>query len=70
MPSDVRQPFELDLTSYGGPNLRIEPRLGYVACRLIDADTGCVLRAAALKTILRDLADSLPRTLSSRHETR
>lgn len=70
MPSDQRRPIDIDLSSYGGRRLRIEPRAGYIACRLIDADSGAVLRAAALKTLLRDLADSLPRTLSSRHEMR
>lgn len=61
---DARQPITLDLSSYGGPCLRIEPRLGYIAVRAIDA-SGAV-RACALKTLLHDLADSLPRTLGAR----
>lgn len=61
---DARQPITIDLSSYGGPCLRIEPRRGYIAVRAID-EAGSV-RACALKTLLHDLADSLPRTLGAR----
>jgi hypothetical protein len=63
--TDARQPIELDLRSYGGRRLRIEPRLGYIACRVID-DTGAVVACAALKTALHMIADGLPRTLGER----
>lgn len=66
--TDCRQPVTLDLTSYGGPRLRIEPRLGYVAVRLIDEDSGAV-ECAALKTALHRLADRLPRTMGARCST-
>jgi hypothetical protein len=58
---DTRQPITLDLRSYGGQLLRIEPRLGYLACRLTD-EAGNVRDCAALKTLLHRIADSLPRT--------
>lgn len=66
-PDDVREPVELDLRSYGGKRLRFEPRRGYIATRLIDADTGAVLKCAALKTLLHGIADALPRMLSPRN---
>ena len=58
---DMRQPFDLDLRTWGGPALHIEPRLGYIAARSRDLETGAV-DCAALKTLLHRLADSLPRT--------
>ena len=60
---DTRQPIILDLRSYGGELLQIEPRLGYISCRLIDAG-GTVRDCAALKTLLHRVADSLRRRLS------
>jgi len=63
---DARQPITLDLRSYGGQRLRIEPRLGYHACRAI-GDTGEVVACAAMKALLHQIADSLPRTLAPRH---
>ena len=63
---DQRQPIMLDLSSAGGPNLTLEPRLGYVAWRARDNDTGQVLRCAALKELLHWIADELPRMLSAR----
>lgn len=64
--TDCRDPLELDLSSYGGPRLRIEPRIGYIACRVIDLDTGAVA-CCALKTALHTIADKLPRTLGERN---
>jgi len=64
---DCRQPISLDLRSYGGPNLRIEPRLGYVAARAINEDTGEVVHCAAIKELLHRIADGLPRMLAPRH---
>jgi hypothetical protein len=63
---DARQPITLDLRSYGGQRLRIEPRLGYHACRAI-GDAGEVVACAAMKALLHQIADSLPRTLAPRH---
>ena len=63
---DGRAVIELDLTTYGGPRLRIEPRAGYISVRVIDADTGRPLYCCALKTALHRVADSLPRTTSPR----
>jgi hypothetical protein len=60
---DQRQPFDLDLRSWGGPVLHIEPRRGYIAARAID-ESGQVVACAALKTLLHRVADSLPRTAS------
>lgn len=65
--TDARMPLELDLTSYGGKRLRIEPRLGYIACRVIDDSSGEVVMCAALKTALHAIADGLPRMLGARN---
>lgn len=63
---DARDTLLLDLRSHGGRCLRIEPRLGYAACRVIDADTGELLECAALKSALHRIADGLPRRLGGR----
>lgn len=64
---DVREPLYLDLTSYGGSRLRIEPRIGYIAVRVIDETDGKVVLCAALKTALHRIADLLPRTVGYRN---
>lgn len=64
---DMRQPVELDLRSYGWRHVRIEPRFGYVACRVVDVDTGEVLHCAALKEALHWIADTAPRMLAARN---
>lgn len=66
--ADVRQPFELDLRTYGGRMLRVEPRLGYIACRAVDAETGEVVAYASPKELLHKIADSLPRMFSARRD--
>lgn len=66
MPSDNRQPFDLDLRSAGGDLWRIEPRIGYIAWRAIDSG-GEIRRCAALKTLLHALAGGLPRQLGRRN---
>ncbi len=63
---DTRQCIDIDLTSHGGPRLRIEPRVGYVSCRMVNLDTGSV-ECAALKTLLHTLADNLPRRMGMRN---
>ena len=65
-PLDVRQPFDLLLASAGGKDWRFEPVLGLIAWRQIDIATGRVEARAALKTLLRGVADGLPRMLSMR----
>lgn len=65
--ADCRDPVLLDLSSYGGPRLRIEPRLGYIACRVIDLDAGAVIACCALKTALHEIANKLPRTIGERN---
>jgi hypothetical protein len=64
---DTRQAFELDLRGAGGRLLRIEPRLGYVAWRAVDAESGEALHSAALKQLLHWVADNLPRWLALRN---
>ncbi len=63
---DCRDTFILDLTRWGGKRLRIEPRVGYIACRVYDDETGELKDCAALKTALHNIANGLPRTLSVR----
>lgn len=58
---DARQPITLDLRTWGGPHLHIEPRVGYIAARALNAETGSLVRCCALKTMLREIADALPR---------
>ena len=64
---DPRQAFDLDLTGAGWRKLRIEPRLGYVAWRAVDAESGVVLHTAALKELLHWVADRMPRWLALRN---
>lgn len=63
---DERSSIDLDLSSYGGRRLRIEPRIGYIAVRVIDEDTLEVIDCAAIKTALHRIADSLARTMGAR----
>lgn len=65
--TDCRQPFTMALDGAGYRDLRIEPRLGYVAWRAVDADTGEVLHCAALKELLRWIAGQVPRMLAARN---
>lgn len=67
MPTDCRDTLVLDLRSYGGKRLRIEPRVGYIACRVFNDETGELVECCALKTALHAIADSLPRTLGARN---
>ena len=64
-PKDGRQPIEIDLTSAGGQRWTLTPRDGYHAWNQIGSD-GKTVKRAALKTLLRDLADELPRMLAPR----
>ena len=60
---DARACITLDLRTYGGQLLRIEPRAGYISVRVLD-ESGAVIECCALKTALHRIADSLPRTSS------
>ena len=64
--ADIRRTFDLPMAHLGWRDLRIEPRIGYVAWRAVDAQTGEVLQCAALKELLRWVAVKLPRMLSAR----
>ena len=64
---DTRAPISLDLRSAGGPHLILEPRLGYVAWRARDVETGDVIHCAALKELLHRIADELPRMMAARN---
>jgi hypothetical protein len=63
--TDCRQPFDLDLRSAGGTLYRIEPRHGYIAWRAVDQGTGTVAHCAALKELLHQIADDLPRMMAA-----
>ena len=65
-PLDCRRPFTLMLKSAGGKDWHIEPCIGLIAWRAVNLDTGKTEAKAALKTLLRDIADDLPRMLSPR----
>ena len=65
--TDCRQPFTLDLKACGFHDLRIEPRIGYVAWRAVDVESAQVLHCAALKELLHWIADQLPRMLAMRN---
>lgn len=64
--ADCREPFDMPLRCVGYRDLRLEPRLGYVAWRAIDVDSGEVVHAAALKELLRWIAAQVPRMMSPR----
>lgn len=64
---DCRQPFDLPLAAAGFVDLRIEPRLGYVSWRAVDAATGEVLHCAAMKSLLRWIARQCVRPLAARN---
>lgn len=65
--TDVREPTTLDLRSHGGRFWRIEPRLGYIACRGIDGETSTVVHCASIKELLHKIADETPSTMGRRN---
>ena len=65
--TDTREAFTLDLAAAGFCDMRIEPRIGYVAWRAVDVATGEVLHCAALKELLHWIADRLPRKMAMRN---
>ena len=66
-PEDYRKAFPLPLAHLGWRDLQIEPRIGYVSWRAVDAETGEVLHCAALKELLRWVARRLPKMLAVRN---
>ena len=66
-PTDLRQPVTLALSALGWRDVRLEPRLGYVAWRCVAVDTGEVLHCAAAKEMMRWIAGQLPRMLGARN---
>ena len=46
----------LDLRTHGGKEWQIEPRIGYVSCRLRDVESGKVVICGTLKQIMRYLS--------------
>lgn len=65
--TDFRQPFCLPFRHLGWRDVRIEPRLGYIAWRCVDADTGEVIACKALGEMLRWIAGEVPRQLGIRN---
>ncbi len=63
---DARQPFLLPLSHFGYRDLWIEPRVGFVAWRALDAETRELLHCAASKELLRILARETPRLMAPR----
>jgi hypothetical protein len=63
--TDCRQPIDLDLSSVGGKRWTLVPRDGYHSWWLVD-ENGMRMKKAALKTLLRGLADDLPKMMSIR----
>lgn len=57
---ELREPFELDLRTWGGPHLHIEPRLLHIAAIARDPATGVVVRVASIKEMLHWIADKMP----------
>lgn len=64
---DIRQPFYLPFAHLGWRDVRIEPRLGYIAWRCVDADTDEVIACKALGELLRWIAAQVPRQLGIRN---
>jgi hypothetical protein len=63
---ESRQVIELDLRNWGGKHWRFEPREGYISARRIDLENGKVVDCAAIKTLLRRVADLLAPRLGLR----
>jgi len=49
---ECRQPFTLPFAALGWKDVRIEPRLGYIAWRCVDTETGAVIACKALGELL------------------
>jgi hypothetical protein len=65
-PTDCRDEIPLDLRSAGGQLWLLRPCPGKIAWDAID-EHGRPQRRAALKSLLRSLADDLPRQLGARN---
>lgn len=66
MPTDLRQPITLDLRPAGGELLVLEPCLGKIAWRALNA-AGEAVDKAAIKTLLHRVADKLGRQMGARN---
>ncbi len=65
--TDSRAPFNLPFAALGWRDVRIEPRLGYIAWRCVDSETGEVISCKALGELLRWIAAQVPRQLGARN---
>lgn len=63
---DARLPIVIDLRSWGGRLLRIDPEPGLIKGRMSDGEFGDEIAVAALKTLLHSAADALPRMIGWR----
>lgn len=64
---EYRRPFTLPFAALGWKDVRVEPRLGYIAWRCIDEETEEVLMCCALGEMLREIARRVPRQLGIRN---
>lgn len=62
-----RQPFTLPFAALGWKDVRLEPRLGYIAWRCVDQKTGDVLACKALGEMMRWIAGEVPRMMGARN---
>lgn len=62
-PADERAPIPFDLRGAGWRSVTLHPIRG-TKWQMVDNESGQVLSTAALKTLLHEIADELPRTLS------
>lgn len=60
-PIDWRRPIPLPLSAAGGDDLTLHPIPGRIAWRAVRDADGATVASGALKSMLRDLADRLPR---------
>lgn len=64
---DTRDVVPMDLTQHGGKRWQIEPRMGYIGCRVRDVETERVEFSGTMKQCLRWLSRQLVHRLGSRN---
>ena len=64
---DDRDVVPIDLRRHGGKNWQIEPRMGYVACRVRDLDSGAMDYCGTMKQCLRWISTQLAHRLGARN---